>query len=110
MKNGSLPAESTTDDAAETGQISERVLNIAFVIGSDAHLEIASELAAELRGVTPRAVLWGISRRRFKPDGKEFDQAVMRATFSHVVTPVRVPFQCQVHTFRGAPGEKAESA
>ena len=99
MKNGSLPAESTTDDAAETGQISERILNIAFVIGSDAHLEIASELAAELRGVTPRAVLWGISRRRFKPDGKEFDQAVMRATFSHVVTPVRVPFRCQVHSF-----------
>lgn len=73
--------------------MSNRPLKLAFVIGSDAHLEIADELCRAARKVEPHCVTTGISRRRFKADSLELEQSAMCQVFSRVITPARVPVE-----------------
>jgi len=67
-------------------------VNIAFVIGSDGHLEIAEEVARELQRAVPHCILWAISRREFNGRGSpRFDVAALERKFSRVVMPVWDP-------------------
>jgi hypothetical protein len=69
---------------------STRGLNIAFVIVTDAQLEIAEEVARELRLADSRCIPWVISQRWFKRRD-EFDRSLLSKTFSHVVMPLQTP-------------------
>jgi len=64
----------------------ESRLQIAFIIATDAHLEIACELARELRTIRPDATLWVISWRT-ELSLAEFHMPVLQRTFSQIVTP-----------------------